>query len=83
MIRFRDRAWSDYLLWQQRDKKKLKRINALIGDIQRSPFEGLGKPESLKHQLSGMWSRRIDDEHRLVYAILDDEIVVVQCRFHY
>jgi toxin YoeB len=83
MIRFRKTAWADYLFWQQNDKKKLKRINALIGDIQRSPFEGLGKPEPLKHRLSGMWSRRIDDEHRLVYAILDDEIVVIQCRYRY
>jgi toxin YoeB len=83
MICFRERAWADYIFWQQNDKKVLRRINALIKDIQRSPFEGLGKPEPLKHQLSGMWSRRIDDEHRLVYAIVDTEIVVVQCRYHY
>jgi toxin YoeB len=83
MICFRERAWADYLHWQQNDRRRLKRINALIKDIQRSPFEGLGKPEPLKHQLSGMWSRRIDEEHRLVYAILDGEIVVVQCRYHY
>jgi toxin YoeB len=83
MICFRERAWADYLFRQQNDKKTLKRVNALVKDIQRSPFEGIGKPEPLKHQLSGMWSRRINDEHRLVYVIVDDEIVVVQCRYHY
>jgi toxin YoeB len=83
MICFRERAWADYLYWQEHDKKRLRRINALIRDIQRSPFEGLGKPEPLKHQLAGMWSRRIDAEHRLVYAVLDDELIVVQCRYHY
>jgi toxin YoeB len=83
MICFREQAWADYVYWQEHDRKTLKRINALIRDIQRSPFEGIGKPEPLKHHLTGMWSRRIDAEHRLVYAILDGELVVVQCRYHY
>ena len=71
------------MFWQAKDKAILKRINLLLRDIQRSPFEGIGKPEPLKHQLAGFWSRRIDDEHRLVYAIQDDCIVVAQCRYHY
>jgi toxin YoeB len=83
MIRFRRRAWEDYLYWQQTDKRILRRINELIKEIQRQPFAGLGKPEPLKHQFSGLWSRRIDDEHRLVYTLMDDEIVIVQCRYHY
>ncbi|MDK9723822.1 MAG: Txe/YoeB family addiction module toxin [Sterolibacteriaceae bacterium MAG5] len=83
MIAFRKRAWEDYLHWQQTDRKTLQRINALIRDIQRNPYEGLGKPEALKHQFAGFWSRRIDDEHRLVYTFVDDELVVVQCRYHY
>ncbi len=70
-----DRAWEDYLFWQTQDKKMLKRINALIADIKRSPFEGIGKPEPLKHELSGYWSRRIDETNRIVY--------VVSCRGHY
>ncbi|MGE5090426.1 MAG: Txe/YoeB family addiction module toxin [Candidatus Levyibacteriota bacterium] len=82
-IEFSDHAWDDYLFWQARDKAVLKRINALIRDIQRSPFDGIGKPEPLKHNLSGFWSRRIDDEHRLVYAIDDDRILIAQCRYHY
>ena len=82
-IEFSDQAWDDYLFWQARDKAILQRINALIRDIQRSPFDGIGKPEPLKHNLSGFWSRRIDDEHRLVYAIDDDRILVAQCRYHY
>ncbi|MGL6160767.1 Txe/YoeB family addiction module toxin [Microbulbifer sp.] len=76
-------AWEDYLYWQQTDKRKLKRINALIKDIQRNPFEGLGDPEPLKHQWTGYWSRRIDREHRLVYKVEDNQIIVVQCRYHY
>lgn len=83
MIAFRKRAWEDYLHWQQTDRKTLQRINALIRDIQRNPYEGLGKPEPLKHQFAGFWSRRIDDEHRLVYTFVDDDLVVVQCRYHY
>ena len=78
-----DQAWEDYLFWQAKDKTVLKRINALLRDIQRSPFEGIGKPEPLKHNLSGFWSRRIDDEHRLVYAVQDDSILVAQCRYRY
>ena len=71
------------MFWQAKDKAILKRINLLLRDIQRSPFEGIGKPEPLKHQLAGFWSRRIDDEHRLVYAIQDDCVLVAQCRYHY
>ena len=82
-IKFSDHAWEDYLFWQAKDKAILKRINLLLRDIQRSPFEGIGKPERLKHQLAGFWSRRIDDEHRLVYAIQDDCVLVAQCRYHY
>lgn len=78
-----ENAWDDYLYWQKIDKKILLRINKLIQSIQRTPFEGLGDPEPLKHQLSGFWSRRIDKEHRLVYKISDESIMVVQCRYHY
>ena len=83
MIHFRQRAWDDYRYWQQTDHKILKRINALIRDIQRDPFAGLGKPEPLKHQFAGLWSRRINDEHRLVYTLLNGDPVIVQCRYHY
>ena len=83
MITFRQRAWEDYLHWQQTDRKMLQRINLLIRDIQREPFSGLGKPEPLKHQFTGFWSRRINDEHRLVYTFSDDELIIVQCRYHY
>lgn len=76
-------AWDDYLYWQKADKKTLKRINTLIKDIKRTPFEGLGKPEPLKHQWTGYWSRRIDREHRLVYKATDEAIIIVQCRYHY
>jgi toxin YoeB len=82
MICFRQRAWDDYLYWQQADRKIANRINALIRDIQRDPFHGPGKPEPLKHQFAGFWSRRINDEHRLVYTLLDGELVIVQCRYH-
>ena len=82
-IKFADVAWEDYLFWQQADKATLKRIHALIKDIQRSPFAGIGKPEPLRHNFSGFWSRRIDEEHRLVYTIDDDSVVIVQCRYHY
>jgi len=82
-IKFSDQAWEDYLFWQGKDKATLKRINALLKDIRRAPFEGIGKPEQLKHNLSGFWSRRIDEEHRLVYAVQDDTIMVAQCRYHY
>jgi len=83
MICFRQRAWDDYLYWQQADRKIVNRINALIRDIQRDPFHEPGKPEPLKHQFAGFWSRRINDEHRLVYTLLDGELVIVQCRYHY
>lgn len=78
-----DRAWEDYLYWQTQDKKMLKRINALIADIKRSPFEGIGKPEPLKHDLSGYWSRRIDETNRIVYFEQGGVIYVISCRGHY
>lgn len=78
MISFRERAWQDYLYWQETDKQILKRINLLIKDIQRNPFTGIGKPEPLKHQFSGFWSRRINDEHRLVYTFIEAELIIVQ-----
>ena len=80
---FAEKAWEDYLYWQKTDKKILKRINALAKDIQRDPFEGIGKPEPLKHALSGYWSRRINDEHRIVYKIHQDSILIAQLRYHY
>ncbi len=76
-------AWDAYLYWQGKDKKTLKRINQLIQASLRTPFEGIGKPEPLKENLSGYWSRRIADDHRLVYRVTDTEIVIVACRFHY
>ena len=83
IIAFEDSAWEEYLYWQKTDKKLIKKINHLIKDIQRTPFEGLGKPESLKHEFSGYWSRRISSEHRLVYKVKDEMIIVVQCRYQY
>lgn len=80
---FHEQAWDDYLYWQSNDKAMLKRINELIKDIRRHSFEGIGKPEPLKHQLAGFWSRRINHEHRLVYTVIDDAVVIVQCRYHY
>jgi toxin YoeB len=82
-IKFSSHGWEDYLYWQSADKTILKRINRLIAEIQREPFEGIGKPEPLKHQLSGFWSRRIDDRHRLVYAIEKETLLIAQCRDHY
>ena len=82
-LTFSSRAWEEYLFWQQTDKQMLKRINLLIKEIQRTPFEGIGKPEPLKHGLSGYWSRRIDDEHRLVYKFVNDELLIAQLRYHY
>ena len=76
-------AWADYLYWQGQDKKTLKRINKLIKDTKRSPFEGIGKPEPLKENLSGFWSRRVDESNRLVYAVSDSHITVISCRYHY
>ena len=78
-----EKSWEDYLYWQKNDKKILKKINELIKNIKRTPYSGLGKPEALKHQLSGFWSRRITDEHRLVYQISDDTLIIVACRYHY
>jgi toxin YoeB len=80
---FSDHAWEDYLFWQKTDKHVLRRINILIKDTLRTPFEGIGKPEPLKHALSGYWSRRITDEHRLVYKASDDAIEIAQLRYHY
>ncbi len=80
---FVDESWEDYLYWQQTYKKKLSKINELIKDISRNPFEGIGKPEPLKHKYSGFWSRRIDNEHRLIYRVTEDEIQIAKCRFHY
>ena len=83
MISFEDTGWDDYVYWQTADKQMLRKINQLIRDIQRDPFDGLGKPEGLKNDLSGFWSRRISSEHRLVYRIDDGELVIAQCRGHY
>jgi toxin YoeB len=80
---FAEKAWEDYLYRQKTDKQMLKRINLLIRDIQREAFEGIGKPEPLKHALSGYWSRRINDEHRIVYKIHQDSILIAQLRYHY
>ena len=80
---FSEQAWDDYLYWQKIDKKLLERINTIIKDISRSPFEGIGKPEPLKNALSGYWSRRINDEHRIVYKISDGSMFIAQLRFHY
>ena len=80
---FSEHAWEEYLHWQKTDRKVVQRINALIRDVQRTPFEGIGKPEPLKHALSGYWSRRINDEHRLVHKVEGDAILVAQLRYHY
>ena len=80
---FSEHAWEDYRHWQKTDKKTLKRINALIQAIQRSPREGMGKPEALKHGLPGYWSRRLDSEHRIVYKVDEDNVYIVQLRYHY
>ena len=80
---FSENAWDDYLYWQKTDRRNLKRINLLIQDIKRSPFDGVGKPEALKHALSGYWSRRIDAEHRIVYRAENDSILIAQLRYHY
>lgn len=82
-LTFAEEAWEDYLYWQKTDPKVVKRINAVIQDIQRSPFEGIGKPEPLKHGLSGYWSRRITDEHRLIYKISSGQVLIAQMRYHY
>ena len=80
---FVDESWDDYLYWQKIDKKMLKRINSLLKDISRQPYEGIGKPEPLKHNYRGFWSRRINGEHRLIYQVSEDEIRIIKCRFHY
>jgi toxin YoeB len=81
--KFTDEAWDDYLYWIENDKNKLKRINRLIKDIDRNPYEGIGKPEPLKANLQGYWSRRIDSEHRIIYAVENELIVYISFRFHY
>ncbi len=80
---FSDAAWEDYLYWQKTDGKIVKRINLLIRDITRDPFDGIGKPEPLKHTLAGFWSRRIDEEHRIVYKIENNDLFIAQLRYHY
>ena len=82
-IPFSENAWEDYLFWQKNDKKILKRINELIQDIQRNNYQGVGKPEALRHNLSGWWSRRITSEHRIVYRIDKDSVLIAQLRYHY
>ncbi|MDR1921880.1 MAG: Txe/YoeB family addiction module toxin [Candidatus Adiutrix sp.] len=78
-----DRAWDEYMRWQTQDRKTLKRINGILKDIDRSPFSGIGKPEPLKHERRGFWSRRIDDVNRIVYKVENEQIVIVQCGTHY
>ncbi len=80
---FSEQSWEDYQYWQKTDKKILKRINSLIKEIKRSPYEGIGKPEPLKYGLAGYWSRRINDEHRIVYKFEDDAILIANLRYHY
>jgi len=80
---FVDQSWEDYLYWQKNDKKIVKRINLLIKDIQRTPYQGIGKPEQLKHNYQGLWSRRITKEHRLIYKIDKESVVLLKLRFHY
>ena len=80
---FSEHAWEDYLYWQRTDRKILQRINTLIRESQRAPFAGIGKPEPLKHGMSGYWSRRINDEHRMVYKVEADALCIAQLRYHY
>jgi len=82
-IIFSSKSWEEYLYWQKTDRKILRRINSLIKEIQRNPFEGMGKPEPLRYALSGYWSRRINDEHRIVYKVTEDSILIAQLRYHY
>lgn len=82
-IKFTGHSWEDYVYWQKTDKTVLKRINELIKEICRSPFSGVGKPEPLKYDLEGCWSRRITGEHRLVYQVKESEIIIIACRYHY
>ena len=80
---FAEHAWEDYLYWQKTDRAVLRRINKLIREIERTPFEGIGKPEPLKHALAGYWSRRINDEHHVVYKVENDSLLIAQLRYHY
>ena len=80
---FAELAWDDYLHWQQQDRKMVDRINKLIRETQREPFSGIGKPEPLKHALAGFWSRRINDEHRMIYRVEGEELQIAQLRYHY
>ena len=82
-ITFSSHAWEDYTTWLKEDRKMLVKINQLIKDIQRTPYEGIGKPEALKYDLAGYWSRRIDREHRLVYKVDNDTVIIISCRYHY
>ena len=82
-VSFTADGWEDYLYWQSHDKQILKKINQLLKDCGRDPFSGIGKPEQLRHELAGSWSRRITDEHRLVYVVINDEVRVSACRYHY
>lgn len=82
-LQFTDECWNDYLYWQSQDKRTLKRINALIKDSLREPFDGIGKPEPLRENLSGLWSRRIDEKNRLVYQADDQVLTLISCRYHY
>jgi len=83
ILAWTNESWKDYIYWQGQDKKTLKRINKLITDTQLNPFDGIGKPEPLKENLSGFWSRRIDDSNRLVYAIDKNRLTIISCRYHY
>lgn len=80
---FTDESWADYIFWQENDKRFIKRINELIKEIERTPFTGIGRPEPLKHHLSGYWSRRINEEHRLIYRVEEDRMIILSCRYHY
>jgi len=82
-LTFADEAWEDYLYWQKQDKKMSKKINELIKVIKRTPYEGIGSPEALKHEWKSYWSRRINQEHRLVYKIKENNVLIAQCRYHY
>ncbi|MCD8552359.1 Txe/YoeB family addiction module toxin [Seleniivibrio sp.] len=83
LLVFTEAAWGDYVYWQSQDRKTLKRINLLIKETMRMPFEGIGKPEALRENLSGFWSRRIDDTNRLVYAVEETKLIIISCRYHY
>jgi toxin YoeB len=82
-VDFTEQAWDDYLYWQKNDKRLLRRVNELVKATQPTPFDGVGKPELLKHQLQGLWSRRTNEEHRLVYEVHNEELRIIACRYHY